>query len=413
MADQDDDVAQVLEEEEEEQAGEEIEENEYEGDDEHVETNDEQEETEENNVEGEKCSEDEMYIDDLCESDDEKDEKHALSDELFSKVLSDLIQLKSRDDKRKKSHLIPSVNKFLNTNITKRSITKDVKKNMLNLCQHIHRGKIPVTISVDSKRFLGHLLDKRTPKEDVNVALSENLIVHSILREAIDLIERKNIIEQATAPNEEEDYVRSHDDVMKSVKNKDDLAGMKIVNFLNKRDKLKGAQKATGQLPKAPDAPNPASATPGQRRAQRPGTTVDAAHEKIMEIFKQEGVSRGGSGNVMHKGTRHNIPYTDLVYDLTHNTTEKTANLTSVESQRAMQLLKKIKMPASHIRSTRLRAQYIKMLKKTRIARNTYNKQRRGDFFCINTFWSTPTIENTTTPTTTSHSTDTLYSSST
>ncbi|CAB3998057.1 Hypothetical predicted protein [Paramuricea clavata] len=147
---------------------------------------------------------------------------------------------------------------------------------------------------------------------------------------------------------------------MKSVKNKDDLAGMKIVNFLNKKDKLKATQKATGQLPKPPDAANPGSATPGQRRAQRPGTTVDAANEKIMEIFKQEGVSRGGNGNVVHKGTRYNIPYTDLVYDLTHNTTEKTANLTSVESQQAMRLLKKIKMPASHIRSTRLRGQYIK-----------------------------------------------------
>ncbi|CAB3998056.1 Hypothetical predicted protein [Paramuricea clavata] len=189
MAEQDD-IAQVLEEEVESEG--EVEENEsYEGDDEHVETNDEQEEPKENNVEGEKCSEDEMCIDDLCESDDEKDEKHALSDELFSKVLSDLIQLKSRDDKRKKSHLIPSVTKFLNTTITKRSISKDVKKNMLNLCQHIHRGKIPVTISIDSKRFLKHLLDKRTPKEDVNVALSENLLVHSILREALDLISKK------------------------------------------------------------------------------------------------------------------------------------------------------------------------------------------------------------------------------
>ncbi|CAB3982317.1 Hypothetical predicted protein [Paramuricea clavata] len=174
-------------------------------------------------------------------------------------------------------------------------------------------------------------------------------------------LERKNIVEQATAPNEEEDYVRAHDDVMKSVKNKDDLAGMKIVNFLNKKDKLKGTQKATGKLPNPPDAPaNPGSATPGQRRAQRPGTTVEAANERIMEVFKREGVARGGSGNVVHKGTRYNIPYTDLVYDLTHNTTEKTANLTSVEAQQAMRLLRKIKMPASHIRSSRLRGQYIR-----------------------------------------------------
>ncbi|CAB3990829.1 Hypothetical predicted protein [Paramuricea clavata] len=282
MAEQDD-VAQVLE--EEEQSEGEVEENEsYEGDDEHVETNDEQEEPEENNVEGEKCSGDEMYIDDLCESDDEKDEKHALSDELFK---------------------------------------------------------------------------------------------------------RKTIIEQATAPNEEEDYVRSHDDVMKSVKNKDDLAGMKIVNFLNKKDKLKGVQKATGQLPKPPDAPNPGSVTPGQRRAQRPGTTVDAANERIMEIFKQEGVSRGGNGNVVHKGMRYNIPYTDLLYDLTHNTTEKTANLTSVESEQAMRLLRKIKMPASHIRSTCLRGQYIKT-RTTRVLPETPSTTSEEDSFTSTPFGRPP-----------------------
>ena len=137
----------------------------------------------------------EMYIDELCKSDEEEEDGKSadgLSDELFSKVLSDLIHLKSRNDlKKKKSPLIPSVTKFLNTSINKRSITRDVKKNMLNLCQHVHRGKVPVTISTDSQRFLRHFLDKRTPKEDVNIALSENLIVHSILREAIDLINTK------------------------------------------------------------------------------------------------------------------------------------------------------------------------------------------------------------------------------
>jgi hypothetical protein len=174
-------------------------------------------------------------------------------------------------------------------------------------------------------------------------------------------LERKNIVEQATSSAREQDYVQSYHDVTKSVKNKSALAGMDIVNFLNKKDKLQNSQKASDiQIPKPPADDNAVgNATPGRRRPQRPGTTVEGAKEKIVEIFKTQGVTRAGNGNVTHKGTRYNVPYEDLVYDLSHNTTKKTANLTSIEAKEGMQLLKKINMPASSIRNTRLRADYI------------------------------------------------------
>ena len=174
-------------------------------------------------------------------------------------------------------------------------------------------------------------------------------------------LERKNIVEQATSSAREQDYVQSYHDVTQSVKNKSALAGMDIVNFMNKKDKLQNSLKASDiQIPKPPADNTAGNATPGRRRAQRPGTTVEGAKEKIVEIFKTQGVTRAGNGNVAHKGTRYNIPYEDLVYDLSHNTTTKTANLTSIEAKEAMQLLKKINMPASSIRSTRLRADYIR-----------------------------------------------------
>jgi hypothetical protein len=51
-------------------------------------------------------------------------------------------------------------------------------------------GKFPIDISIDNRRYLRHLLDKRTPTEDVEVGLTEDLRTHSIICEVIDLIEK-------------------------------------------------------------------------------------------------------------------------------------------------------------------------------------------------------------------------------
>jgi hypothetical protein len=69
-------------------------------------------------------------------------------------------------------------------------MTKNVRKNLLHICDFVYRGKFQIDISIDNRRFLRHLLDKHTPKEDVEVGLTEDLRTHSIIREVIDLIEK-------------------------------------------------------------------------------------------------------------------------------------------------------------------------------------------------------------------------------
>lgn len=107
--------------------------------------------------------------------DNEDDEM--ISDELFRKVLKQLVTLKS---KKKQSKVIPSSKKFLQMNMNDRSrhLTKTVTKNLLHLLDFVVKGKLPIDISVDNKRFMRHLLDKRTPHEDVAVALVEDFRTH-------------------------------------------------------------------------------------------------------------------------------------------------------------------------------------------------------------------------------------------
>jgi hypothetical protein len=69
-------------------------------------------------------------------------------------------------------------------------MTKNVRTNLLHICDFVHKGKFPIDISNDNRRFLRHLLDKRTPKEDVDVCLTEDLRTHAIICEVIDLIEK-------------------------------------------------------------------------------------------------------------------------------------------------------------------------------------------------------------------------------
>jgi hypothetical protein len=66
-------------------------------------------------------------------------------------------------------------------------------------------------------------------------------------------LERKDIVEQATASPAEQDYVQSYHDVTQSVKKKSPLAGLDIINYLNKKDKFKGSLAAKAHLPQLPD----------------------------------------------------------------------------------------------------------------------------------------------------------------
>ena len=141
---------------------------------------------------------DECYDDDDVEENfeerDNLENNNSMSDELFSKVLSELITLKSRTEvKKNQSKVIPCAKHFLSLNMSERSkkMTKNVRKNLLHICDYVHQGKFPmINISNDNLRFLRHLLDKRTPKEDVDVGLTEDLRTHAVIREVIDLIEK-------------------------------------------------------------------------------------------------------------------------------------------------------------------------------------------------------------------------------
>ena len=60
----------------------------------------------------------------------------------------------------------------------------------------------------------------------------------------------------------------------------------------------------------------------------------------------------------MHKGSRHDIPYDDFINDLTHDFTRTQPSMTPTETTTGLNFLKKIRLPTSHIRSTRLRSKY-------------------------------------------------------
>ena len=136
---------------------------------------------------------DDEYNEDIADKTDENDSDDGMSDKLFNQVLSELITLKSHAEfkKKKQSKVIPCAKKFLSLNMSQRSkcLTTTVRKNLLHICEFVYKGKFPIDISIDNKRFLKHLLDKRTPKEDVQVGLTEDLRTHAIIREVIDQIE--------------------------------------------------------------------------------------------------------------------------------------------------------------------------------------------------------------------------------
>jgi hypothetical protein len=172
-------------------------------------------------------------------------------------------------------------------------------------------------------------------------------------------LERKDIVEQATASPAEQDYVQSYHDVTKSVKKKSPLAGLDIINYLNKKDKFKGSLAAKAHLPQPPDdAPNIRDTGSPIKKKRAGSMSVEGSKTKIENFFKEQGVTKSSAGTVVHKGSRHNIPYDDFVNDLTHDFTRTQPSMTPSETTTGLNFLKKIRLPTSHIRSTRLRSKY-------------------------------------------------------
>jgi hypothetical protein len=175
-------------------------------------------------------------------------------------------------------------------------------------------------------------------------------------------LERKDIVEQATASPAEQEYVQSYHDVTKSVKKKSPLAGSDIINYLKKKDKFKGSLKAAAHLPQPPEdgAPDGGSRGAGSpTKKKRPGNmSVEGSREKIETFFKEQGVRKSSTGTVVHRGSRLDIPYDDFINDLKHNFSSTDPSMTPAETTTGLNLLKRIRIPTSHIRSTRLRSKY-------------------------------------------------------
>ena len=164
-------------------------------------------------------------------------------------------------------------------------------------------------------------------------------------------------MEQATASPQEQAYVRSYYDAIKSVKNKSPLAGMDVINLLNKKDRFKGSLAAKAHLPQPPGDDGPVVAgSPKKKRVG--GMSVEGSETKIKNFFKDQGVKRASAGTIVHRGTRYDIPYDDFIHDLTHDFTRTQPTLTDHETRTGLNLFKKIRIPTSHIRSNRLRSKY-------------------------------------------------------
>jgi hypothetical protein len=175
-------------------------------------------------------------------------------------------------------------------------------------------------------------------------------------------LERKDIVEQAAASPQEQAYVRSYYDAAKSVKKKSSLAGMDIINFLNKKDRFKGSLAAKPHLPQPPENGGPPEAvvagniSPKKKRVG--GMSVEGSETKIKNFFKEQGVKKTPAGTITHRGMRYDVPYDDFIHDLTHDFTRTRPTLTDHETTKGLGLLKKIRIPTSHIRSNRLRSKY-------------------------------------------------------
>jgi hypothetical protein len=95
----------------------------------------------------------------------------------------------------------------------------------------------------------------------------------------------KDIVEQATASPAEQDYVQSYHDVTKSVKKKSPLAGLDIINYLNKKDKFKGSLAAKAHLPQPPDGRSSVFCNTVRRRLKRSESTSSRLLTGSVPIF--------------------------------------------------------------------------------------------------------------------------------
>ena len=169
---------------------------------------------------------------------------------------------------------------------------------------------------------------------------------------------RQKILDDATRRPEEAGLIESHGAAINSVKNKSPLAGTDIINYLRKKDNY---QKSLATGGNNDDDEGPVDPPPVQAGEPKTGTIASAeklinAHFKAKSVMPSEdGIKVGDVGTL-------GISYNDIVMDLTRNFTRTQPNLTRVDRQRVLKLLKKTKMPISYVRNKKLKEEYKALL---------------------------------------------------
>ncbi|CAB3995176.1 Hypothetical predicted protein [Paramuricea clavata] len=173
---------------------------------------------------------------------------------------------------------------------------------------------------------------------------------------------RDEILNNAKRSSEEAGLIESRQEAKKSVREKSSLAGNDIINYLRKTDSYR---KSVGLDQPVDDdaapAGNPPPAAGGSGAGHKPGT-VAASAAKIEQHFEKHNVKPIPTGGIKYGDSDLNIPYQDMMEDLTRNNIHTQPNLSNNNRQRVLKLLKKTNMPISYIRNKTLKEEYKQML---------------------------------------------------
>jgi hypothetical protein len=170
--------------------------------------------------------------------------------------------------------------------------------------------------------------------------------------------QRQKILNDSTRTPAAAELVESQAEMVKSVKANSSLASANIVNYMKKKDRYVDE---VGQIAKNQNAVPNAQATTTTTAAVAGVGTVRDHFDKITKHFKVKGIMNTEKGLKFGSKT-FNLNYEDVVQDLTHNYRANKMNLSDVEQEATLRILRKSGMPASYIRNKVLHGKYVNLL---------------------------------------------------
>ena len=131
-------------------------------------------------------SDPENIIYDGFDDDEYEENSNELDDEALNAFLMQLFKAKRINiKKQREGKVLPSVKKYLKFNFEEKgkckNLTPFVIKNLLNICDLMMTGKIPVHISHGDKGVIEHILDKDTLQEDIKFMLVGDFRIHGYI----------------------------------------------------------------------------------------------------------------------------------------------------------------------------------------------------------------------------------------